>query len=49
MNIAIQQLFETIGRLHTQVEGLQAEIAKRDAIITAAKKTAAPAPQPAAN
>lgn len=37
-NVTIGQLFETIGRLHIQVEALQSEVGKRDVIIAAYAK-----------
>ena len=50
-NVTLDQMFGTIGRLHIQVEALQAEIKKRDEIIANYLKAqesvkAAQAPEP---
>jgi len=52
-NVTLGQLFETIGRLHIQVEALQSEIAKRDSLIAgfmkekeAQQASKVPSPEP---
>ena len=52
-NIPVEKLFETIGKFHIQVQALQDEIRKRDAIIAeylkaqeATKAAQVPPPSP---